>query len=155
MLTRLFPKSIDNQSPGPRAAVWVMGVVLFVKLAMTARTIFDARATAEGPDGIPLHSFPPAAAEEVVSMFQLVGLGQMMLALLGVVALVRYRAMIPLVYLLLITEHLARKAINLSHATAQAGPAPPGVYVNLGLLAVMLLGFGLSLSPKREKAAHG
>jgi hypothetical protein len=154
MISRIFPKSIDNQWRGPWAAAWVLGLVLFVKLAISAKTILDARATASGPDGIPLDSFPPAAAAEVVGMFQLVGLGQLMLALVGVIALVRYRSMIPLAYLLLITEHLARKAINLTHAEAQAGPTPIGVYVNLALLAVMLVGFGLSLMERKGAGAR-
>lgn len=153
MLARIFPKVIDNQWRGPWAAVWLFGLVLFIKVAMTAKTILDARATASGPDGIPLDSFPPAAAAEVVGMFQLVGLGQLMLALVGVVAMVRYRAMIPLAYLLLITEHLARKAINLTHPEAHAGPMPIGVYVNLALLTVMLVGFGLSLMERRPAGA--
>jgi hypothetical protein len=153
MLTRIFPKTIDNRFRGLAAAAWILGLVLFVKFAMSATTMFDARATAAGSDGIPLDSFPPAAAAEVVNIFQLLGLDQMMLAVVGLIALVRYRSMIPLAYLLLIAEHLARKAFNLSHAQAHAGPTPVGVYVNLALLAVMLLGFVLSLMERRQSSA--
>ena len=69
----------------------------------------------------------------------------MSLGLLGVLALVRYRAMIPLLYILFLAEMLARRLMILAQPLAREGPPPIGFYINLGLLAALALGLLLSL----------
>jgi hypothetical protein len=56
--------------------------------------------------------------------------------------------MIPLVYLLLLAEHLGRRVVGMIHPVE--GPPGPsvGLYINLALLAVLILGLGLSLLPR-------
>jgi hypothetical protein len=61
--------------------------------------------------------------------------------------LVRYRAMIPLMFALLVLEYLSRRPILLFLPIVRSGP-PPGSVVNLALLAVMIVGLALSLRSK-------
>jgi hypothetical protein len=52
--------------------------------------------------------------------------------------------MIPLIFALFLLEYLSRRLILLFSPIIRTG-TPPGFYVNLVLLAVMLLGLALSL----------
>jgi hypothetical protein len=148
MLERIFPRQIDNVYRGHRVGIWLLGLYLAIKLIMNVRSIVDTRAVATGPDGIPMDSFGPGGAETVIRLFSLLAVSQLALVLLAAVALVRYRAMIPLVYLILLTEHLGRRAVGLLHPAEWAQTSPTALYINLILLALLVLGFGLSLIRK-------
>ena len=155
MLERIFPRQIDNTYRGRRAGLWLFILLVAIKLIMSANSILNTRAIATGPDGIPLDSYGAAGAETVIRLFSFVALGQLVLALLGVVALIRYRAMIPLLYLLLIAEAVARRGIGLLHPIDGPEASPVGLYINLTLLAVLLVGFGLSLLNRPPRGDRG
>ncbi len=67
-----------------------------------------------------------------------------MLNLIGLLVLVRYRAMVPFMFALLLLEHLSRKLIFLVMPIATTGTSP-GFFINLVIVAVMIVGLGLSL----------
>ena len=145
MLSRIFPRQLDNNFAGHRAALWLLGLYLALKLVMSLNSIFNPASVAAGADGIPLDSFGPPAAREVLILFALVALGQLALALIALLALVRYRAMAPLMFLLLLGEGLARRVIVQSQAIPGAASSAVGLAINLGLLGLLALGLGLSL----------
>ncbi len=151
MLNRLFPPSIDNRYAGHKLALWLLAVIVLVKGAMGANSIFNGYAVATTADGIPLDSFTPAGARAVVAFLALWGLSLLIFSLLGVLALIRYRAMVPLVFLLLLLEHLGRKLIFVAMPIAQAGE-PPAFSINLVLMASMLIGLALSLWPGNKQS---
>src|SRR5262249_18042915 len=86
----------------------------------------------------------PAGAQAVVSMFALWGLSQLMICVLGILVLVRYRSMVPFVLALVLLEHLGRKLILQFLPMATTG-TPPGFYVNLGLFTAAIVGLALPL----------
>jgi hypothetical protein len=61
--------------------------------------------------------------------------------------LIRYRAMIPLMYVLLLLEFLAKKWILLVNPIVRTGTSP-STYVNLVLIALLIAGLVLSLRSK-------
>lgn len=115
---------------------------------MSVRSIFDTASVAAG-DGIPLDSFGPAAAREVLTLFALLALAQLVLALIALTTLIRYRALVPFIYLLLLAEQLARRFIVQSSAVARAETAAVVWYLIFGLVALTALGLVLSLIPAR------
>jgi hypothetical protein len=152
MLGRLLPKQADNRFAGYRAALWLLGLYVALKLVMGFNSIFNTASVATGADGIALNSFGPAAAREVLTLFALTSLGQLTLALIALTILIRYRALVSFIYLVLIGEHLARRAIVQSHALARTDTASTGLYINLGLLALLAIGLALSLLRARSAA---
>jgi hypothetical protein len=144
MLQQLLPPHIDNTFRGHWLALWLFGGLVFMKGAIGLGTIFNGRATAMTADGIPLDTFTPAGAQAFVAAFAAWGLAQLMLNLLGVLALVRYRSMVPLMFTVLLLEHLSRKLIFWFLPIARSD-SPPGFYINLVLVAVMIVGLALSL----------
>jgi hypothetical protein len=144
MLNRLLPRQFDNNYHGSKVALGLFGLLLLLKVVMGINSIFNTDSVAKFADGIPLDAFPPAAAESIVALFARVGIANLMICLLGLVVLLRYRDMVPLMFALLLLEHLARGLMLLILPVVRIG-TPAGFYVNLVLLIVMLAGLVLSL----------
>ena len=144
MLSRLLPKHADNTYRGYRAALWLLAVVLVMKAGISLGSIFNGREAAGSADGIPLDTFGPAGAQAVVTLFALLGISNLMLCLMGALVLVRYRALVPLIFALFLLEHLCRK-LALLILPIERTAAAPGSYLNLVILGVLILGLGLSL----------
>ena len=144
MFDQLLPQTIDNTYRGHRLALWLFGLLLFMKLAVSLNSIFNGYSVASSADGIPLDTYPPAAARTIVALFALFGLAHFMICLLGILVLVRYRSMIPFMFALLLVEHLSRRLILLLIPIVRVG-TPPAFAVNLVLAALMIAGLALSL----------
>jgi hypothetical protein len=149
MLNQILPERIDNTYRGHPLAVWFFIPVVVFKTGIALGTIFNGRRAAQTADGIPLDSFGASGAEAVIALFAIWGLSQLVLSVLGVLALTRYRAMIPFMFALLLLEHLARRWILLVKPIARTG-TPPGIYINLVLLVLMIVGLALSLRSRAD-----
>ena len=106
MLARIFPNQFDNTYRGHWLGLWLLAPVLLARLAIGLNSTLNTRTVAESADGIPLDTFGAAAANTVVSLFALSGFSFILLSLLGILVILRYRAMIPLMYLLLLIQQL-------------------------------------------------
>lgn len=155
MLTRIFPQRFDNLFRGHRVAIWLLVPVVLLKLVIGANSMINTRDVATTADAIPLASYGVDGAQAVVSLFALLGLFQFLLGAQGAFVLVRYRAMIPLMYLLLLIQQLGSRALNLARPIAPSGA--PGAHfgstLTLAMLAVTLVGFVLSVTGKGYSSA--
>lgn len=151
MLDLLLPRRFDYDYRGYRLALWLLGTLVLFKAAMGFGCIFNGYGAASETDGIPLDTFTQGGVQTVLALFALWGLGQMILALLGAVALVRYRSMVPFVYALILLEHASRKLILQFLAVPKTG-TPPGFAMNLALFAVEIVGLVLALWPRERLA---
>lgn len=147
MIDRLFPKQFDNVFRGLWPGLWLFAPVVLVELAMGVNTVFNTRFVATSADGIPLDRFDAGGADAVLALFALTGLFRLLLALQGLLVLVRYRAMIPLMYLLLLVLHLGSKALLAAHPIARSGAASAeaGSALIFAILAALVAGLVLSL----------
>ena len=153
MLARLFPRQFDNRFHGWRAALWILGLLLFLRLAMSVNSIVNTESVAAGADKFPLASYGADGARAVLMLFALHSLAELILALVGVLALVRYRAMVPLMFMLLSAEHVARRLIVQGYAIARSEPTTAAYVINYGMLALPLGGLLLSLLPARARGS--
>lgn len=157
MLERIFPRTADNTYRGNWLAIWLLVPILIVKLAISGASMFNSVEAAGGADGIPLASFSPAAVDAVLSIFVLLAWAQLIPVLFGFIALLRYRGLTSLAYLLLLIEHGGRRVLNMLHASPAAATGgaglPIGVTINLGLLAALIVGLALSLMGRRRAPA--
>lgn len=151
MLGRLFPRKVDEGFAGQRAAVWLLGLLVALKLVMSANSVLNTAAVAGGADAIPLDRFGDEAAREVLLLFALMAYAQLVLAALALIVLVRYRALVPLVYLALLAEQLGRRLIVQSHDVARGEAGSFGWSLRLAILALLALGLALSLLPARGR----
>ena len=154
MLEQLLPRTIDNTHGGKKIALWLLGAVVLVKGAMGVNSIINGHVVATSADGIPLDTFTPAGARAVLAFLALWGWSLLIFSLLGALALVRYRALVPLVFLILLLEHLGRKVILTVMPIATVG-SPPAFSINLVLIGLMLVGLVLSLWGANKQAGVG
>jgi hypothetical protein len=148
MLSRIFPKQIDNAFRGHWLAILIFALLVILRAAMGFNSIALTHMVATGADGIPLDSYGPACAAVVVLFFKNVGLFFLLLSLLGGVALIRYRAMIPLMYLVLIIQLAGSRVLLYLYPIVRTSEMPLGFSVTLTMLAVALIGLVLSLVGK-------
>jgi hypothetical protein len=149
VLRHLFPKQVDNSFDGVRPALWLLGLVIAMKLAMSLNSIFNTADVAGNADGIPLASFGPDAARQVFELFALMALGHLFLTLVALAALIRWRALVPFAYLVLLGEFLVRRVIVWSYAAPGAESTTVALIVNSSLAMLLTLGLILSLIPGR------
>lgn len=145
MLEHILPPHIDNTYRGHRLALWLFIPVVILKLIMSLGSIFIGETVLRSADGIPLDSYTPAAASTVVSLFAAWGLFHLAIVLLCVLALFRYRAMVPFMFGLLLVEHLIRKELILAFLPIVRVATTPSTITNTALLILMIAGLALSL----------
>ncbi len=154
LLRRLFPRQFDDRFHGHRLALWLLGLYLALKLAMSVRSILDAAAVAAGPDAFPLDRYGADGAEAVLMLFALNAFGQLVLVLFGLVALLRYKAMVPIVYLILLLDQGGRRVVSAAYEIQRSGSTSGGVYIILGLMVILASGLLLSLIGRGSTVAR-
>ena len=153
IIERIFPKNLNNNYKGYKIA-------LYVFYALTALTLWRSQHHLFAPDGgaqsiatIPLDTFTTSGAAAVVGVFGLWGLSQLIISIVYLIVSLRYRAMIPLMYLLMFVEYFVRTVyFPLVKPIPTVGTAP-GATGNLPLMIVALVMLGLSvITPKKERS---
>ena len=156
MLNRIFPKRIDNQYRGHKLAIWFFVPISFMKVAISLVHIFFADGGAQSISTIPLDTYPAGAAQNVIALFSRMGLDQLLLGLLFVVVLIRYRAMIPLMYVLIFVGYIAEKGIVYMKPLSTTGtfgastPALVLTILSIGGLVLSLWGEGYKNQSERD-----
>ncbi|MBY0422037.1 MAG: hypothetical protein K2Q06_07005, partial [Parvularculaceae bacterium] len=151
---RLFPVAFDNAYRGSHVSLVLLGAVSLMKLGIGGGALYDTRMVLEDRDGLSLAAYGPAAADMLLAAFAVLGLSQVLLAGLSLLALIRYRAMAPLMLLVLTVEQIGRKAIFLSHPYDRpGGPRWQGValsdWINYGMATALVIALILSLTKRR------
>ncbi|MBW2386243.1 MAG: hypothetical protein JRG92_21660 [Deltaproteobacteria bacterium] len=151
MLDRILPERIDNHYRGHRLALWLFYPITLMTVGRSLVHIFRSDGGAQSIATIPLDSFVSGGADTVISVFALWGLSQLLIGLLFVLVLVRYRAMLPLMYVLILAEYLGRIGIGLTKPIVTVG-TPPGGPGGLVLIVLAMLGLILSLRGEADLA---
>jgi hypothetical protein len=144
VFAKVLPRAIDNTYRGSRAALWLFALVVGVRIAQSLAIILNGYETARDADGIPLVTYPPEAAQQVVAIFAQQSLWRLTFCVLGVLVLVRYRSAVPLMFSFLLLNYLASQLIFRFVPLIRTG-TPPGPYINFALFAMTVLGLALSL----------
>ena len=151
MIERLFPAQLDNHFPGQKVALWVF-------YALTALTLWRSQHHIFAPDGgaqsiatIPLDTYVQGGAATVITVFALWGLAQLGMALIMLLACIRYRAMIPLLWLFIFFEYAGRLLIGM-YKPIETIETAPGQTANLVFPVVALVMLVLSLIPRKDAA---
>jgi hypothetical protein len=122
---------------------------MLLKIAMGLNVMINPEKVARAADGVPIDTFGATAATAFSFMFAAWGLAQLVLGVLCLVVLLRYRSLIPLLFLALLMEQLGRMILRSSWPLERA--AAPGGAINIVLTAILVVGFGLSLWRPRRR----
>lgn len=153
IFTRLLPPVADNDYRAARVALWIFGFVLLVKYAMGLNSLFNGYNVLTEADGLPLAAYSSPAVQTITSIFALRALSQVIICVIGSVVIIRYRALVPLMFVLFLLEHLSRKLIFQFLPIPKPSAAPPAVTVNSILLIAIIVGALLSLWVRQRRSA--
>ncbi|MEO2168711.1 MAG: hypothetical protein ABGY42_11430 [bacterium] len=151
MLDRILPSLAGNDYRGHRLGLWLFWPITLLTIVRSCIHVFRVDGGAQSIATIPLDTFTQGGGAAVVTVFALWGLSQLLLGLVYLVVLLRYRALIPLMYLLLLLEYLGRAAIGAMKPILTM-ETPPGA--RFGTVMIVLSFAGLVLSLRSKDKPH-
>ena len=158
MFGLLFPKVIDNRYRGQWLALLLFVPVLIIKMLMGfnfagLNPLVETRDILIDVDGVPLDSYSVEAATDLLFFANAWGLCLFTITVFGVIALIRYRAAIPLAILLLAIEQVGRKAMSVAESGLGLNwPMSMAGMINWGLTIALVLALVLSIIRRRSAA---
>ena len=140
-MNKLLPKVITNEYEGAAIAKWVFVLITVITIGRSLAHIFLADGGAQSIATIPLAAFTPNGAAAIIHIFALWGLSQLLFGLVYVLVLWRYKSLIPLMYLFILTEYIVRLLLTFAKPFETLGTAPGAIgnYIFIPLALVMLL----------------
>lgn len=162
MLNILFPKQIDNNYQGSSFAIVILALITIVKLLMGINIggfnpFIPTEYILSHVDGVPLDTYPKEAAQTIISMAQSWGLDMLIISCLSILIMVKYRAAIPIMFVIYLCENFIREAPALMRILKNflsGTPLSTAAIINLSLIAFLFIGLILSIyNPlaKRDK----
>ena len=152
MLARIFPAGFDNRYRGVRAGLWLFGLVTLQRFAISFTHVFSADGGAQTASRMPLDTYPAGAAQNIIALMSRMGLEQFLLACLMLLALVRYRTMIPLMFLVVVAQYLIVRGVAQLKPLVRVGPSGVGTMA-LIVASLALIGLVLSVSGRGYREA--
>jgi hypothetical protein len=126
-------------------------LAFYVFIMLTVMTTFRSLAHILLPDvgaeSIATIDVDVEGGDAIVAMFAYWGLSQLILAVLYILSIVRYKSLIPLMYLTMVVEYTLRFVIGLAKPMEHSGTAP-GEVANVVLPLLTLIMLLLSLQEK-------
>ena len=142
----LLPKIVDNQYRGVKLAQYAFLLITAVTIVRSLIHVFAPDGGAQSIATIPLSAYSAEAAATVVLMFSLWGLSQLLMGLVYLGVYLKYKSLIPMMYVLLIVEYAMRIVVGQMKPIVTTGTAPGSVgsWIMVPVCVVLLV---LSLLP--------
>jgi len=144
----MFPKQVDNNFQGYNVTAIIF---LLVTIFTIVRSCIHILAPDGGAGSIAGIDLSVAGGSNIVSIFALWGLSQLLMGIVYLVVFFRYKSLIPFMYLLILAEYSGRIAIGFIKPliVIHTPPGAIGDYILIPLAILMLI---LSLNrPKLDK----
>jgi hypothetical protein len=154
----ILPRSADNNYRGHPLGPWFFGLVVLLKAGVGVDAIVNGAAMAGLGDGIALGAMAPGGSRAVVSLFAVWGFTHLVVCLMCLGVLARYRTLIPCMFALLLLEHAGRRLVLHFLPLAAAGPAgaSPGISpFPYGFAVLIAVGLALSLTGRGDGGGGG
>jgi hypothetical protein len=137
----LLPAKIDNTIRGSKVPFYVFALYAIVSLV---RSCIHLLAPDGGAGSIAGMDLLVAGADGIIFAFALWGSSQLILAVMQLLVVTRYRSFVPFMYLMLMLEVLLRELVGKTKPVTFAH-TPPGAVGNQLILPLAALMLGLSL----------
>ncbi len=138
----IFPKQINNTYTGHPIALYTFYIIIFITIVRSLIHILAPDGGAQSIATIPLDTYSVESANTVIFMFGLWGISQLLLGIVFLIITIRYKALIPLMYLFVFTEYSLRLILGFFKPLTLTGVAPGGignyVFIILSILLFML-----------------
>ena len=137
---KLLPDAVDNQFRGIKLSQYAFLLITAATIVRSLIHVFAADGGAQSIATIPLGTYPAEAAATVILMFSFWGLSQLLMGFVYLGVFLKYKSLIPMMYVLLIVEYAMRIVIGQMKPIVTAGTAPGSVgnWIMVPLCAVLL-----------------
>jgi hypothetical protein len=144
----IFPKQINNTYTGHPIALYTFYIIIFITIVRSLIHILAPDGGAQSIATIPLDTYSVESANTVIFMFGLWGISQLLLGIVFLIITIRYKALIPLMYLFVFTEYSLRLILGFFKPITITGVAPGGIG-NYVFIILSILLFILSMKTKK------
>ncbi|MGL1891291.1 MAG: hypothetical protein OCD02_06655 [Spirochaetaceae bacterium] len=151
ILKVIFPKEINNTFRGYKVALYLFYALTAVTLWRSQHHLFAADGGAQSIATIPLDTFTTSGAQAVIGIFSLWGLSQLIIGFIYLITSIRYRAMVPLMYLLMFFEYLVRATYIPAFKSIPTDGTAPGALINIPFILFTLVMLILCVVGDRKK----
>ena len=141
LFQKILPPTIDNKFPGHIVAQIVFLVITIITLIRSLLHMFLPDGGAESIASIDVDV---AGGDTIIGMFYLWGLSQLLFGIFYVIVYVRYKSLIPLMFLFLTTEYLFRMILGF-YKPIETMETAPGEIGNFIFVPVCIICFVLSI----------
>ena len=148
-MNKILPNIIDNTFRGRKVALWFFYLITLVTVVRSCIHIFKYDGGAQSIATIPLDTYTDAGAATVILIFSYWGLSQLMFGLIQLIVALKYKSLIPLMYLFMFFEYACRFGISLFKTIETTGQAPAGI-ANKVLPIICLVMFFLSINESKR-----
>lgn len=146
----LFPKIADNNYAGHKLAKWVLYIYVFKSFFAGCVHMFAADGGAQSIGSVALDSFTQGGADSVVTMFGMWGMEQIIIGLIAVLILWRYKSLIPMLWGIYAIEYIGRGVIPLITPGLVTVNTPPGAAADYVLIPLAIAMFLLALFSSKK-----
>lgn len=149
MITKIFPKNIDNDYKGYAIVVYVFIIYSVMSIVRSCIHLFAP----DGGAGSIAHVDLSQGGKNIIFVFALWGSSQLILAFIQLLVSIRYKSLLPFMYILLFLEYCFRALLGIMKPLAfeTGAGTPPGGYLDKVMIPLALIVFILSLMTKKEK----
>ena len=137
----LLPAQIDNTVRGMKLPFYVFAVYTIVSIVRSCIHLLSPDGGAGSIAGMDLSV---AGADGIIFAFALWGSSQLLFSLIQLLVVIRYRSLVPFMYLMLILEVLLRELVGKMKPVTFAH-TPPGALGNQLVLPLAALMLGVAL----------
>ena len=136
-MKKLIPKTIENKIPSNKFVYYFCWLLIGFNLFSSLEHIFSKDGGAESISGIPLSSYSPEAANNIVSMFAQWGFSQLVLACILLMVVLKIRELIPLMLLIIALENIFRAGIGFYKPLIISADPPGALSPLIGLVTLI------------------
>ena len=137
-MKELIPKTIKNKIPSNKSVYYFFWLLVGFNLFRSLEHIFSEDGGAESIAGIPLSSYSPEAANNIVSMFAQWGFSQLVLACILLMVVLKIRELIPLMLLIIALENIFRAGIGFYKPLIISADPPGALSPLIGLVTLVV-----------------
>lgn len=151
IIAKIFPKNINNDYKGYGIAVYVFVIYSVISMVRSCIHFFSP----DGGAGSIAHIDLSEGGKNIVFVFALWGSSQLVLALIQLLVSVRYKSLLPFMYVLLFLEYCFRVLLGIMKPLVfEAGAGtPPGGYLDKIMIPLALVMLILCLMTKKSKVS--
>ena len=146
-MKKLIPEKIENKIPKNKFVYYFCWLLVGFNFFRSLEHIFAEDGGAESIAGIPLSSYSPEAANNIVSIFAQWGFSQLVLACILLFVVLKIRELIPLMLLIIALENILRVGIGFYKPLILSADPPGALSPLIGL--VTLIFFFVSIRENR------